>query len=77
MIVAVRSDGRGIVVLTRQVPTSTGMLQLKKLQLSNFLWIIGSLGDAGRRLKLATFWFLWIMDFPLFGFPFKFGFRLG
>jgi hypothetical protein len=29
------------VVLTRQAPTSTGMLQEKKLQLSNFLWIMG------------------------------------
>jgi hypothetical protein len=50
--------------------------QIRNLQISVFSLIMslkgmqGS-GQRGRWLRLAIFWFLWIINFPLSGFPFR------
>jgi hypothetical protein len=54
------------------VPNITGRPEIKKLQLSNFVWIMSAKRVAGRTPKLATFGNTWIMYFPLSGIPFEF-----
>ena len=83
-LVVIRGAGRAdeaickLVVMARQVSTNTGLRQVGTLQVSHFAWIMASRGDCGAvRNGLATFRFLWIMNFPSLGFPFEFGFLSG
>ena len=64
----------GFVAIARQVPTSTGMPQVEKLQLSNFLWIICPRQQRGQDVHACIVLLFVDNEPPPLGFSSDFGF---